>query len=158
MAENFFQNAGDRYSADIESGMNGLRATVRNIQRTMFGITNAIVRSSPAARDALLAYFAHILRLNAKRAQMQVDPQTVASEGFMHNISAVLLDLCDPFMDVKATKIDKIDPNYFLTSSRLDIKEDTKINATQEQSDEYYKEGRDTKGGKKKGHDAKPRI
>ena len=71
----------------------------------MFTIINNIVRSGPAARESVLAYFAHILRLNEKRAQMQVDPQTVASEGFMHNIAAVLLDLCDPFMDVKASKV-----------------------------------------------------
>ncbi|KAI8149698.1 ubiquitin elongating factor core-domain-containing protein [Fennellomyces sp. T-0311] len=151
VAENFFKNAEERYSADLESCMNGLRGTVHNIQasrkpkkqaRTMFGVINNIVRSSPASRESVLAYFAHILRLNEKRAQMQVDPQTVASEGFMHNITAVLLDLCDPFMDVKASKIDKIDPTYFRTTRRLDVKEDTKISGTKEQSDEYYGDSR----------------
>ncbi|KAI9269014.1 ubiquitin elongating factor core-domain-containing protein [Phascolomyces articulosus] len=142
VAENFFQNAEQRYSADLESCMNGLRGTVHNIQRTMFGIINSIIRSNPVARESVLAYFAHILRLNVKRAQIQVDPQTVASEGFMHNIAAILLELCNPFMDVKASKIDKIDPTYFQTSRRIDVKEDTKISGTTEQSDEYYGDSR----------------
>lgn len=71
----------------------------------MFGVINNIIRSGPAAREAVLSYFAHILRLNEKRAQMQVDPQTVASEGFMQNIAVILLNFCDPFMDVKASKV-----------------------------------------------------
>lgn len=72
----------------------------------MFGVINNIIRSGPAAREAVLSYFAHILHLNEKRAQMQVDPQTVASEGFMQNIAVILLKFCDPFLDVKASKVD----------------------------------------------------
>lgn len=126
----------------------------------MFGVINNIVRSSPQAREAVLSYFAHILQLNVKRAQMQVDPLTVASEGFMHNIAAILLSFCEPFMDVKASKvgclpprsclllthflymqIDKIEPTYFRTSRRLDVTEDTKVTADKEQSDRYYNSG-----------------
>lgn len=36
------------------------------------------------------------------------------------------------------TQIDKIDPLYYRRSSRIDIKEDTKINATQQESDVHY--------------------
>lgn len=108
------------------------------LQRSMFGISNSIVRASADARNQLLEYFGHIIRLNEKRAQMQVDIQAVSSDGFMHNIAAVLLSFCDPFLDVRASKIDKIDPTFFRTSKRLDVSEDTKINATKEQSDAYY--------------------
>lgn len=116
----------------------------------MFDICNSIVRASPTARNTLLDHFAHIIRLNEKRAQMQVDIQTVSSDGFMHNIAAVLLQFCDPFMDIRASKIDKIDPTYFRTSNRLNIVEDTKINATKEQSDSYYSQGQELKSKKKK--------
>lgn len=78
----------------------------------MFGVINNIVRSSPQAREAVLSYFAHILQLNVKRAQMQVDPLTVASEGFMHNIAAILLSFCEPFMDVKASKVECLPPQW----------------------------------------------
>jgi ubiquitin conjugation factor E4 B len=43
-------------------------------------------------------------------------------------------------MDIRASKIDKIDPDYFRTSKRFDFSEDTKINATKEQSDAYYQQ------------------
>jgi ubiquitin conjugation factor E4 B len=115
----------------------------------MFGISNSIVRSNSSSRDQLLEYFGHIIRLNEKRAQMQVDTQTVSSDGFMHNIAGVLLMFCDPFLDVRASKIDKIDSSYFRTSKRIDVSEDTKINATKEQSDAYYGQVQDLKGNKK---------
>lgn len=115
----------------------------------MFGICNSIIRSNPDARDDLLEYFGHVIKLNEKRAQMQVDVQTVASDGFMHNITSVLLMFCDPFLDVRASKIDKVDPSYFYSSKRLDVREDTKINATKEQSDAYYNARNETKSEKK---------
>ncbi|KAI8982485.1 ubiquitin elongating factor core-domain-containing protein [Mycotypha africana] len=138
VAVSYFQGSENRNLADIESCKNGLRGSVQYIQRTMFSICNSIVRSDPTARNRLLNYFSHIISLNEKRAQIQVDPDTVSSDGFMHNTAAVLLQFCDPFLDIKASKIDKIDPTYFCTSQRLNIKEDTKINATKEQSDAYY--------------------
>lgn len=149
VAESYFQNAENRNAADIASCKNGLRGSVQNIQRSMFGIGNSIVRANADSRNKLLDYFSHIIRLNEKRAQMQVDTQTVSSDGFMHNIAAVLLMFCDPFLDIRASKIDKIDPTYFRTSKRIDISEDTKINATKEQSDAYYGQVQELKGKKK---------
>lgn len=112
----------------------------------MFGVSNSIVRANAESRNRLLDYYGHIIKLNEKRAQMQVDIQTVSSDGFMHNIAAVLLMFCDPFLDIRASKIDKIDPSYFRTSKRLDVSEDTKINATKEQSDAYYGQVQEMKG------------
>lgn len=37
-------------------------------------------------------------------------------------------------------QIDKIDPLYYKQSSRIDVAEDTKINANKQESDEYYAE------------------
>ena len=63
----------------------------------------------------------------------------------MHNITGVLLMFSDPFLDVRASKIDKIDSTYFRTSKRINVTEDTKINATKEQSDAYYGEQQELK-------------
>lgn len=146
VAESYFQNSENRNAGDLASCKNGLRGSVQNIQRSMFSISNSIVRANSGSRDQLLQYFAHTIRLNEKRAQMQVDTQTVSSDGFMHNIAAVLLMFCDPFLDIRASKIDKIDPTYFRTSKRIDVSEDTKINATKEQSDVFYGQVQDLKG------------
>lgn len=40
-------------------------------------------------------------------------------------------------------QIDKIDPAYYRRSKRIDIKEETKMNATQQESDEYYSSSMD---------------
>lgn len=36
---------------------------------------------------------------------MQVDPNTVSSDGFMFNITTCLDQLCEPFMDASFTKV-----------------------------------------------------
>jgi len=122
-----------------------------------------IIRSSPVARGKILDFFARVINLNLKRGAIQVDPATVASDGFMLNINAVLTKLCEPFMDasfskvsisevspyqiipydmicslLKHTQIDKIDIEYFRRQPRLDIHEETKINVDENQSNEYY--------------------
>lgn len=55
----------------------------------------------------------------------QVDPISCASSGMFVNLSAVMLRLCEPFLDANLTKREKIDPKYVLNSSRLDIRWET---------------------------------
>ncbi|KAG0172642.1 hypothetical protein DFQ30_009975 [Apophysomyces sp. BC1015] len=140
VAKSLFQTVVNRNSADKEAAKSALRGTVHMLQRAIFSVCNSIVRANATARESLLAYFTHIIRLNEKRAQMQVDIESVATEGFMHNISVILLTFCDPFLDIRASKIDKIQSTYLRSGGRLNVKEDTKINASKEQSDEYYNE------------------
>ncbi|RUS16655.1 ubiquitin elongating factor core-domain-containing protein [Endogone sp. FLAS-F59071] len=132
-----------------------MRGTVRTIQVFIcirnssltsicdlsLSILNSIVRASPAGKDGVLSYLSSVVRKNDKRAQMQVDRNSVATDGFMGNLAASLLNFCEPFMDANFSKvcfarIDKIDPDYLRTpQSRVDVSKDTKINATQEESD-----------------------
>lgn len=51
---------------------------------------------------------------------LQVDPLSCASSGMFVNLSAVMLRLCEPFLDL--TKMDKIDPKYVFYSNRLDLR------------------------------------
>jgi ubiquitin conjugation factor E4 B len=60
---------------------------------------------SSASRQDTLRWMADTVRANEKRAGMQVDPNTVATDGFMTNILHVLLALCEPFMDINYTKV-----------------------------------------------------
>lgn len=72
----------------------------------------------------------------------------------MINLQAILLRFCEPFMDANFTKvssisvfhstkptlplqIDRIDPLYFARSSRIDLKEETRINATSNEAEEW---------------------
>ncbi|KAH9179139.1 ubiquitin elongating factor core-domain-containing protein [Lactarius sanguifluus] len=130
----YFSNAETRPAMDVESSQSSLRGTLKSLQSTLFQIFNAIVRASPECREAVLAYFARVISLNLKRAGLQVDHATVASDGFMMNVHLVLLRFAEPFMDAQYTKIDRIDPLYYAHTSRIDVKEETRINATSEEA------------------------
>ncbi|KAI8065677.1 ubiquitin elongating factor core-domain-containing protein [Gongronella butleri] len=138
VAASYFQHPDERNAADLHSAMNGLRGSVLNLETALFGVSNNIVRASPAGRSKLLDYFAHVIKLNKPRRQMHVDMRLVSSEGFMHNMTNNLLRLCEPFLDIRHSKIDKVDPHYLRTSRRLDVSGETKLKADQQQADAYY--------------------
>lgn len=51
-----------------------------------------------------------------------MDPLSSASSGMFVNLSAVMLRLCEPFLDANLTKRDKIDPKYVFYSDRLELR------------------------------------
>ncbi|EXX53635.1 hypothetical protein RhiirA5_349834 [Rhizophagus irregularis] len=132
--EKYFGNIQQRSKADVDSLMISLSGAIQGVQRTLFNIFNNIVRSSPSSKEAVLSYFARVIKLNEKRTQMQVDPSQVGTDGLLMNLSSILLIFADPIY----SKIDRIDVNYFRKSRRIDISQETKIKATQQESDAYY--------------------
>ena len=112
--------------------------TLRAHQDELFIIANAFVRAGPDTRSRTLNWFAYIMNMNHKRRAMQVDPREVASDGFMLNVSAIMDRFCEPFMDNDFSKVDKIDVRYFKRQPRVDIKDETKLNADQSAADEFY--------------------
>ncbi|KZT65802.1 hypothetical protein DAEQUDRAFT_746846 [Daedalea quercina L-15889] len=137
IANTYYSKPKDRSQADIASSTASLRGTLKSLQSSLFNIFNALVRASPESREAVLHYFARVVALNVRRAGMQVDPDTVASDCFMVNLQAILLRFCEPFMDANYTKIDRIDSAYYAHSSRIDLKEETRINATSEEAEQW---------------------
>ena len=67
----------------------------------------------------------------------QVDYRTVATDGFLINLQAVLFRLAEPFMDARYSKLDRIDPDFLGRSPRLSIPDETRISATSEEVREY---------------------
>lgn len=122
----------------IKNAQSALQVTVTAHQLDLKDIVNAFVRASIDTRNKLLDWFAYIMNTNHKRRALQVDPREVASDGFMMNVTVILDYLCEPFMDSTFSKVDRIDVGYFRRSPRLDIKEETKLNADQAQSDKFY--------------------
>lgn len=53
---------------------------------------------------------------------LKVDPLSCASSGMFVNLSAIMLRLCEPFLDANLTKRDKIDPKYVCYSNRLELR------------------------------------
>lgn len=58
------------------------------VQSSLFQVFNALVRASPESREAVLKFFERVIKLNVKRAGMQV-------RSFIH-ISFPMEDLADP--------------------------------------------------------------
>ncbi|CAI9264947.1 unnamed protein product [Lactuca saligna] len=83
------------------------------------------------------------------RAHIQVDPMSSASSGMFVNLSAVMLRLCEPFLDANSTKKDKIDPKYVFYGSRLDFKELTALHASLEEVTEWLNKNKPSQTMKK---------
>ncbi|UNI24595.1 RING-type E3 ubiquitin transferase [Purpureocillium takamizusanense] len=127
----------------IANAQDSLRLTLRAHQDDLFVIANAFIRAGPETRSLTLNWFAYIMNMNHKRRAIQVDPREVASDGFMLNVTAVMDRFCEPFMDNDFSKVDKIDVKYFKRQPRIDIKDETKLNADQATADKYYSEKED---------------
>ena len=138
VAANYFSAPKTRDRAFISNAQNAVRMTLRTHQSELFQMADTIVRSGPAQRERLLNWFAQSVNKNHKKRAMRVDPKVVSSDGFMVNITCVLDQLCEPFMDAKFGKIDRIDVNYLRRDPRVDISDETKINADQKAADDFY--------------------
>ncbi|KAK4245328.1 ubiquitin elongating factor core-domain-containing protein [Corynascus novoguineensis] len=122
----------------IQTSQSALQMTLGAHQTDLKTIVNAFIRASPQARNKTLDWFAYIMNANHKRRALQVDPREVSSDGFMINVTVILDTLCEPFMDSTFSKVGRIDVNYFRRNPRINIKDETKLNADQAQSDAFY--------------------
>jgi ubiquitin conjugation factor E4 B len=137
-ANSYFSSPRSRDRAFITNAQNAIRITLKTHQEQLFSIVDGIVRGGPATRERMLNWFALTVNKNHKKRAMRVDYKTVSSDGFMVNVTNVLDLLCSPFMDAKFGKIEKIDVDYLRRNPRVDISDETKINADQKMSDDFY--------------------
>ncbi|KHN98331.1 ubiquitin fusion degradation protein 2 [Metarhizium album ARSEF 1941] len=138
--KSYFPGARSLDRGRIANAQESLRIVLRAHQDDLFVIANAFIRAGPDTRSRTLDWFAYILNTNHKRRAMQVDPREVASDGFMLNVATIMDRFCEPFMDNDFSKVDKIDVRYFRRQPRVDIKDETKLNADQATADQYYAE------------------
>lgn len=122
----------------IHNSQEALRLTLQAHQRDLLDIVNQLVRASPEAKNQTLQWFAYIVNSNHKRRAIRPDATQLSTDGFLMNVTVVLDGLCEPFMDTMFSKVDRIDVEYLRRKPRVDIKEETKLNADQTASDEYY--------------------
>lgn len=138
VAQNYFSAPQTRDRGYIAQAQSAIRTVLRTHHTELFTIANDIVRAGPTQREAILNWFALCVNKNHKKRAMRVDFKTVASDGFMVNVTCVLDQLCEPFMDAKFGKIERIDVDYLRRTPRVDISDETKINADQKTADDFY--------------------
>ncbi|KAK5937778.1 Ubiquitin conjugation factor E4 [Knufia obscura] len=124
----------------IRNAQQALQMSLRTHQTELSEIVKPMVRASAEAKDAVLDWFALVINSNHKRQALQVDKTTVSSDGFMINVNTCLDQLAEPFIDATFSKIDRAEIEYLRRKPRVDIKDETKINANQDESDKFYAE------------------
>jgi ubiquitin conjugation factor E4 B len=138
VSNNYFSSPSTRDKSYILNSQRALRLTLQTHQTDLLDIVNHIIKAGKDSRDKMLDWFALCVNINHKRRALQVDKKTVSSDGFMINVTVCLDQLCEPFMDATFSKVDRIDVEYLRRSPRVDIKEETKLNADQKTSDAFY--------------------
>ena len=138
VALNYFSSPKTRNRSNITTSQSALRMTLQQHQNELFDIVDKFIKSSKDSREKTLDWLALCVNKNHKRRAMRPDPRYVASDGLMVNITVVLDMLSEPFMDAAFSKIHRIEPEYFRRSPRVDISDETKINADQATADAFY--------------------
>jgi ubiquitin conjugation factor E4 B len=137
LTEEYFSNPTARSKGEMDSNTNSLRQTLDIIHGFHFRLFNSLVRSSPASREKVLQYWAHVADLNRKRGAMRVKQDQVSTDGFTVNIWETLQRFAEPFMDAGYTKIDRIDPEYLRRQKRYDASTLTRLNASEPEAQQW---------------------
>lgn len=140
VASNYFADPRTRDRGYITNSQNALRMTLQQHQEQLFTIADRFVKASKESREKILDWFALTVNTNHRRRAMRTDPRHVSTDGFMVNVTVCLDRLCEPFMDASFSKINRIEVEYLRRSPRINIEDETKINADQPTSDQFYGE------------------
>ncbi|KAL2335467.1 hypothetical protein Fmac_016680 [Flemingia macrophylla] len=131
-----FSDASTRRSADLLSSFTTIKTVMNNLYDGLSEVLLILLKSADT-RENVLEYLAKVININASRAHLQVDPITCASSGTFVTLSAVMLRLCEPFLDANLTKRDKIDTKYVHYSNRLKLSGLTALHASSEEVTEW---------------------
>ncbi|KAJ7561846.1 hypothetical protein O6H91_03G043800 [Diphasiastrum complanatum] len=127
-----FSDVASRRPADLLSSYTTIKTVMHQLYDGLHEVLLKLLRSAET-RENVLHFLADTVQKNSGRAQMQANPFTNASNGMFINLSAVMLKLCEPFLDPSLSKKDKIDPAYVLHNGRIDFSGLTAIHATSEE-------------------------
>ncbi|KAJ7974348.1 Ubiquitin conjugation factor like [Quillaja saponaria] len=131
-----FSDASTRRPADLLSSFTTIKTVMNNLYDGLAEVLLSLLKNSNI-REYVLEYLAEVINKNSSRAHIQVDPISCASSGMFVNLSAVMLRLCEPFLDASLTKRDKIDPKYVHHCNRLDLRGLTALYASSEEVAEW---------------------
>ncbi|WFD37029.1 RING-type E3 ubiquitin transferase [Malassezia cuniculi] len=121
-------------SPQVSQNVDDIRLSLRVVQSENFAMWNTMVRAGTAPRRRILSMWARILEINSKRAGLHVDRAQCSSDAFMVNMGDMLIQFCGPFVDMEASKIDRIDSDYARYQRRWDTSSLTRIHATESEA------------------------
>ncbi|KAF3991299.1 hypothetical protein FT663_02800 [Candidozyma haemuli var. vulneris] len=148
----FYFAGGAKSDAQLElssSQLMPLFSSAQNEMKVVFDriwfIVDKLIRGSPQTRQDMMKWFADLVNVSHLRTGSHAKASKLPSDGFMFNISYLLIRLSMPFLDYPMfTKINKIDPDYFGPKNKLlDVKEDARMYSSSSEADEYYSNSMD---------------
>ncbi|EPY51744.1 ubiquitin-protein ligase E4 [Schizosaccharomyces cryophilus OY26] len=141
VANRYFSNSRERSMRDIASSISSLGLIVSSYQEQLYQIISVLIRTSSEIREKVLDFLAMVVNVNHKRQSLHVDQFNITSDACMLNLAYVMNRLSEPFLDIKYSKIDRVQPEYLRRHPRIDFKEETKLNADQKSSEEFFSHG-----------------
>lgn len=127
-----FSEASTRRPADLLSSFSTIKTVMNNLYDGLGDVLLSLLKNADT-RESVLQYLAEVIKRNASRAHIQVDPLVCASSGTFVNLSAVMIRLCEPFLDANLTKRNKIDPRYVFFNTRMVLRDLTALHASSEE-------------------------
>lgn len=106
----------------------------------IWGIFSKLVRGSTETRRDLLKWLADLVNSSKLRTGSYSDPKKLAGDGFMWNISILLIRLSLPFLKYPTyEKLNLIDLDYFGPKNHLlDVAEEPRLFSSTEESKTHY--------------------
>jgi ubiquitin conjugation factor E4 B len=98
----------------VERTLASHRLQLRNHQQAVFNLILALLRGGGGPRDKVQAWFLDCLLVNRGADGLRPDAAKVSSRQALANASAVLLKLCEPFVDDES-KVGLVDPGFVLS-------------------------------------------
>lgn len=125
--------------AQISNIYGSIQSELKVIVDHMLIIVDKLIRGSAKTREDLLKWLGKLINLSHLRRGSHANFEKLPSDGIMYNTTLVLVRLSSPFLDHPTFgKIDKIDVNYFLKTDLIDISEESRVNSTIEEANDYY--------------------
>ena len=135
-----FMNIDGQRPGDVRSSVASVQAAQVQIQGQLYRIMMSLLRNSDT-REAALDWLTAAVRTNQERSKMRPDNKKAGTDGFMLNVVAVLLKMCEPFMDPATGKAwPRLDPRYVsdpLARGRC-FEDDTRLGATSQAVAEWW--------------------
>lgn len=119
------------YDRKIKTQAAGIQMELEKMRRLLFNIFQKLILNV-ATRSVTLIYLSKILQFNKRREQFSVDERTLARDGFMLNVLAVMQQLS---LKIKLDRVDILYPFY--PDSLVYITKDTKLKMDQTQYDAF---------------------
>ena len=128
---------GHLYAAKYES-VNSLknlfRQSVFNLQiNRVHGYLLSCIKLNPTNKSNILLFFTIFLHYNSNRIKSEInDFSSVCGDNFNMNITWILLQFSNPFLDAQCSKLSKIDPKWLISNNHL-IHDETRLHMTSDE-------------------------